>query len=67
LTFIFSTVYKAHCSHMNQFVALKEILICDNIQGIPISSLMEIKVLFSSSHENVVKLLDICRSPRNSI
>lgn len=62
----FGCVYKAHCSRTNQFVALKEILLHDKTQGIPISLLVEIKVLFSAPHENIVRLLNICRSPRDN-
>lgn len=57
-----STVYKAKkkYSHEDEYVAIKKIK--QEKEGIPITTLREIKILFKVKHENIVKLLEVVTS-----
>ncbi|XP_074097980.1 cyclin-dependent kinase 9-like [Cotesia typhae] len=59
----YGEVFKARHRQNNKFVAMKKILmhnLGDN--GFPISSLRETKILRLLKHENIINLIEICKS-----
>ncbi|KAI9890879.1 MAG: serine/threonine protein kinase, CMGC, CDC2/CDK sub [Vezdaea aestivalis] len=55
----FGEVYKARHRRGQSIVAVKRILLLNEKDGFPITSLREIKILKVLSHKNVLKLVDI--------
>ena len=62
----YGEVWKAKCLKTNQTVALKKILVEGEKQGFPITALREIKILQQLNHDNVVRLIEICRTMPDS-
>lgn len=58
----FGEVWKARCVQSNRVVALKKVLMENEREGFPITALREIKILQQLRHENVVELIEICRT-----
>ncbi|XP_001626865.2 cyclin-dependent kinase 9 [Nematostella vectensis] len=59
----FGEVFKAkNRKNPKEIVALKKVLMDNEKEGFPITALREIKILQLLNHENVVKLLEICRT-----
>lgn len=48
--------------NLKEIVALKKVLMDNEKEGFPITALREIKILQLLKHENVVNLLEICRT-----
>jgi len=60
--FFFREVFKARCKKTNDFVAMKLILMDQEKEGFPITALREIKILQELRHDNIVRLIEVCRS-----
>ncbi len=58
-------VFKARHKKTRKFVALKKVLMDNEKEGFPITALREIKILQLLKHENVVNLIEICRTKAN--
>lgn len=58
----FGEVFKAKLKGTNKEVALKKILMDNETEGFPITAIREIKLLRSYKDENVVNLIEVCRS-----
>ena len=58
----FGEVFKARNRKTQRIVALKKILMENEKEGFPITALREIKILKLLQHENIVNLLEICRT-----
>ncbi|XP_071820290.1 cyclin-dependent kinase 9-like isoform X2 [Apostichopus japonicus] len=58
----FGEVFKARHQKTRKIVALKKVLMENEKEGFPITALREIKILQLLRHENVVTLLEICRT-----
>ncbi|XP_023484718.2 cyclin-dependent kinase 9 [Equus caballus] len=58
----FGEVFKAKDRKTGQKVALKKVLMENEKEGFPITALREIKILQLLKHENVVNLIEICRT-----
>ena len=59
----FGQVFKARDKkNKNKIVALKKVLMDNEKEGFPITALREIKILQLLRHENIVNLIEICRS-----
>ncbi|GIY53518.1 cyclin-dependent kinase 9 [Caerostris darwini] len=58
----FGEVFKARHRITKKVVALKKVLMENEKEGFPITALREIKILQLLKHENVVKLIEICRT-----
>ncbi|PNJ45669.1 cyclin-dependent kinase 9 [Pongo abelii] len=58
----FGEVFKARHRKTGQKVALKKVLMENEKEGFPITALREIKILQLLKHENVVNLIEICRT-----
>lgn len=58
----FGEVWKARCQKTQRVVALKKVLMENEREGFPITALREIKILQQLRHENVVELIEICRT-----
>ena len=60
----FGEVFKARLKNHTpeKFVALKKVLMDNEKEGFPITALREIKILQLLKHDNVVNLIEICRS-----
>lgn len=58
----FGEVWKAKCVKTGRVVALKKVLMENEREGFPITALREIKILQQLRHENVVELIEICRT-----
>nr|DBA24562.1 TPA: hypothetical protein GDO54_012195 [Pyxicephalus adspersus] len=63
----FGEVFKAKHRQTGQTVALKKVLMENEKEGFPITALREIKILQLLKHENVVNLIEICRTKGNQI
>ncbi|CAL8113022.1 unnamed protein product [Orchesella dallaii] len=61
----FGEVFKARHKKTRKFVALKKVLMDNEKEGFPITALREIKILQLLKHENVVNLIEICRTKAN--
>lgn len=57
----FGEVFKARAS-TNNFVAMKKVLMENEKEGFPITALREIKILQCLNHDNVVNLIEVCRT-----
>ncbi|GFQ82385.1 cyclin-dependent kinase 9 [Trichonephila clavata] len=55
-------VFKARHRTTRKIVALKKVLMENEKEGFPITALREIKILQLLKHENVVNLIEICRT-----
>ncbi|XP_023223113.1 cyclin-dependent kinase 9-like [Centruroides sculpturatus] len=62
----FGEVFKACHRQSRKMVALKKVLMENEKEGFPITALREIKILQLLKHENVVSLLEICRTRASS-
>jgi len=58
----FGEVFKAKHKETRKIVALKKVLMENEKEGFPITALREIRILQLLRHENVVNLIEICRS-----
>lgn len=59
----FGEVFKARDKkNHNKFVAMKKVLMDNEKEGFPITALREIRILQLLKHENVVNLIEICRT-----
>lgn len=59
----FGEVFKARDkSNPKKFVAMKKVLMENEKEGFPITALREIKILQLLKHDNVVNLIEICRT-----
>ena len=59
----FGEVFKARDKkNKNKIVALKKVLMENEKEGFPITALREIKILQLLRHENIVNLIEICRT-----
>ncbi|KAH6938611.1 hypothetical protein HPB50_011051 [Hyalomma asiaticum] len=58
----FGEVFKAGHKQTKKLVALKKVLMENETEGFPITALREIKILQLLKHENVVNLIEICRT-----
>lgn len=58
----FGEVFYAKCKRTHKSVALKKVRMENEKEGFPMTALREIRILQSLSHDNVVKLIEICRS-----
>ncbi|GAB6023396.1 P-TEFb-associated cyclin-dependent protein kinase Cdk9 [Chamberlinius hualienensis] len=58
----FGEVYKARHKVTRNLVALKKVLMENEKEGFPITALREIRILQPLKHDNVVSLIEICRS-----
>ena len=61
----FGEVFKARHKESRRIVALKKVLMENEKEGFPITALREIKILQLLNHDNVVRLLEICRTKEN--
>ncbi|PNF41425.1 hypothetical protein B7P43_G14121, partial [Cryptotermes secundus] len=62
----FGEVFKAKDKKTNKkFVAMKKVLMDNEKEGFPITALREIRILQLLKHENVVNLIEICRTKAN--
>uniref|UniRef100_A0A8D2NMP9 Cyclin dependent kinase 9 n=1 Tax=Zosterops lateralis melanops TaxID=1220523 RepID=A0A8D2NMP9_ZOSLA len=62
LFFFYREVFKAKHRQTGKKVALKKVLMENEKEGFPITALREIKILQLLKHENVVNLIEICRT-----
>lgn len=58
----FGEVFKARDRNTKRLVAMKKILMENEKEGFPITALREIKILQLLKHDNVLNLVEICRS-----
>jgi len=59
----FGEVFKARCrADPKMIVALKRVLMDNEKEGFPITALREIRILQQLKHENIVNLIEICRT-----
>ncbi|CAG0916189.1 unnamed protein product [Notodromas monacha] len=58
----FGEVFKAKNKQTKLTVALKKVLMENEKEGFPITALRELKILQLLDHENVVNLIEICRT-----
>ncbi|EFX73753.1 cyclin-dependent kinase 9-like [Daphnia pulex] len=58
----FGEVFKARHKKTKKIVALKKVLMENEKEGFPITALREIRILQLLKHENVVNLIEICRT-----
>lgn len=58
-------MFKARHKKTRKLVALKKVLMDNEKEGFPITALREIKILQLLKHDNVVNLLEICRTKAN--
>ncbi|GAB6021972.1 P-TEFb-associated cyclin-dependent protein kinase Cdk9 [Chamberlinius hualienensis] len=58
----FGEVFKARNKATRKLVALKKVLMENEKEGFPITALREIRILQLLKHENVVNLIEICRT-----
>jgi len=58
----FGEVFKARHKKTKKVVALKKVLMENEKEGFPITALREIRILQLLKHENVVNLIEICRT-----
>ncbi|XP_056147423.1 cyclin-dependent kinase 9-like [Lampris incognitus] len=61
----FGEVFKAKHRQTGKKVALKKVLMENEKEGFPITALREIKILQHLKHDNVVNLIEICRTEAN--
>ncbi|XP_022901989.1 cyclin-dependent kinase 9 [Onthophagus taurus] len=64
----FGEVFKARDkSNVKKFVALKKVLMDNEKEGFPITALREIRILQLLKHENVVNLIEICKTKASQV
>uniref|UniRef100_A0A1A8J667 cyclin-dependent kinase n=1 Tax=Nothobranchius kuhntae TaxID=321403 RepID=A0A1A8J667_NOTKU len=64
----YGTVYKARDTESGKFVALKNVRVQTDQNGLPVSTVREVallKRLEQFDHPNVVRLMDVCAIPRS--
>jgi cyclin-dependent kinase 9 len=61
----FGEVFRARNKTTKYEVALKKILMDNEQEGFPITALREIKLLCTYKHENIVNLIEVCRSKQD--
>jgi len=61
----FGEVFKARCKQTGKLVALKKVLMENEREGFPITALREIRILQLLRHDNIVRLIEICRTKAN--
>jgi len=59
----YGIVQKARCRKNGAYVALKQMKIGDQDEGIPSTAIREVAILKELSHENVVRLIDVFCKP----
>ena len=57
-----SEVHKAQERSTGRYVALKKVRMENEKEGFPMTALREIRILQLLKHENVMELIEICRS-----
>ncbi|GAB1600673.1 cyclin-dependent kinase 9-like [Argonauta hians] len=62
----FGEVFKARCKKTKKLVALKKVLMENEKEGFPITALREIKILQLLKNENIINLIEICRTKATS-
>ncbi|XP_022644734.1 cyclin-dependent kinase 9-like [Varroa jacobsoni] len=62
----FGEVFKAKHRQTKKLVALKKVLMDNEKEGFPITALREIRILQLLKNENVVNLIEICRTKASS-
>lgn len=63
----FGEVFKAkERKNPRKFVAMKKVLMDNEKEGFPITALREIRILQLLKHDNVVNLIEICRTKANA-
>lgn len=60
--YICSEVHKAQERSTGRYVALKKVRMENEKEGFPMTALREIRILQLLKHENVMELIEICRS-----
>jgi len=64
----FGEVFKAKDKkNRNKIVALKKVLMDNEKEGFPITALREVRILQLLRHENIVNLIEICRSKATQV
>ena len=64
----FGEVHKARDRrNKSKFVALKKVLMDNEKEGFPITALREVRILQLLEHENIVNLIEICRSKSSQL
>lgn len=58
----FGEVFMARCKKAKKIVALKKVLMENEKEGFPITALREIRILQLLKHENIVNLIEVCRT-----
>jgi serine/threonine protein kinase len=58
----YGTVYRAICRQTNSCLAVKQIRICSEDEGVPATALREISLLKECDHHNVIQLHDVFSS-----
>lgn len=58
----FGEVYKARDRENGKLVALKKVRMENEKEGFPMTALREIRILQLLNHENVIDLVEVCRS-----
>lgn len=59
----YGTVWKARCKATGQLVAMKKLILRNEREGFPVSSIRELRALRRLQHPNVVTLVDVCVEP----
>jgi len=59
---LYSEVHKAQERSTGRYVALKKVRMENEKEGFPMTALREIRILQLLKHENVMELIEICRS-----
>ena len=62
MIFTCSEVHKAQERSTGRYVALKKVRMENEKEGFPMTALREIRILQLLKHENVMELIEICRS-----
>lgn len=59
----YGVVYKVRDKHTNQIIALKQIWLENEDEGMPSTAMREIAILKELNHVNIVKLVDVIYEP----
>jgi len=59
----YGTVWKAKCCRTGQTVAMKRVVLRNEREGFPVTSVRELRALRRLDHPNIVSLLDVCAAP----
>jgi len=63
----YGKVYKARCNRTGEYVAMKQMKLEANEEGVPSTAIREIALLKELSHKNVVRLLDVSCRPNKLV